>query len=111
MFFLDNSCSGLYFFVKNQCFFLTHPVLGYLFIYILPVQELKETCAKGLKVSDDNCIELMALADMHGVRALKHAAIAHIKKNAASLTFSPLWGRRISALSLLHKEIVVALVI
>jgi hypothetical protein len=72
---------------------------------------LKETCAKGLKVSNDNCIELMALADMHGVLALKHAAIAHIKKNAATLIFSPLWGRRIGALSHLHKEIVVALVI
>jgi hypothetical protein len=74
-------------------------------------KELKETCAKGLQISNDNCVELMALADMHGVLALKHAAISHIKKNAASLIFSPLWGRRISALSLLHKEIVLALVI
>jgi hypothetical protein len=72
---------------------------------------LKETCVKGLKVSNDNCVELLVMADMHGVLALKHAAIAHIKKNAASLIFSPLWGRRISALSLLHKEIVVALVL
>jgi hypothetical protein len=79
--------------------------------YIFPVKELKETCAKGLQISNDNCIELMALADMHGAMALKRAAIAHIRKNAATLIFSPLWGRRISALSLLHKEIVVALVI
>ncbi len=98
------------FFVKNQCFFWTLHVPDYSF-YILPVQELKETCEKGLKVSNDNCIELLALADMHGAMALKHAAIAHIKKNAAFLISSPLWGRRINALSRLHKEIVVALVI
>jgi hypothetical protein len=72
---------------------------------------LKEICAKGLKVSNDNCIELLVLADMHGVTALKRAACAHIKKNAAFLVSSPLWGRRIGALSLLHKEIVEALVI
>jgi hypothetical protein len=45
------------------------------------------------------------------VLALKRAAIAHIKKNAAFLVKSPLWGRRISALPRLHKEIVEALVI
>jgi hypothetical protein len=72
---------------------------------------LKEICAKGLKVSNDNCIELLVLGDMHGVLALKHAAIAHIKKNAALLISSPQWKRRIRSLSLLHKEIVQALVI
>jgi hypothetical protein len=72
---------------------------------------LKEICAKRLKVSNDNCIELLVLGDLHGVLALKRAAIAHIKKNAAFLVSSPLWGRRIGALSLLHKEIVEALVI
>jgi hypothetical protein len=74
-------------------------------------QELKEICAKGLKVVDANCIELLVLADMHSVTALKRAAIAHIKKNAAFLVSSPLWGRRIRALSRIHKEIVEALVI
>jgi hypothetical protein len=33
------------------------------------IQELKEICENGLKKSDANCVELLALADMHGVRA------------------------------------------
>jgi hypothetical protein len=72
---------------------------------------LKEICENGLKISDANCVELLALADMHGVMALKRAASAHIKKNAAFLVSSPMWGYRIRALSRLHKEIVEALVI
>jgi hypothetical protein len=57
-------------------------------------------------VSDDNCIELLALADLLGMMALKRAAIAHIKKKAASIIWTPKWERRISALSHLHREIV-----
>jgi hypothetical protein len=67
---------------------------------------LKKICENGLKISDANCVELLALADLHGVRALKRAAIAHIKKNAAFLISSPQWKRRIKSLSLIHKEIV-----
>jgi hypothetical protein len=67
---------------------------------------LKEICEKGLKLSDANCIELLVLADLHGLMALKRAAIAHIKKNAALLISTPKWKRRISALSHLHREIV-----
>jgi hypothetical protein len=43
---------------------------------------------------------------MHSVTALKRAAIAHIKKNAAFLISTPQWKHRISALSHLHREIV-----
>jgi hypothetical protein len=67
---------------------------------------LKKICENGLKLLDGNCIELLVLADMHGVTALKRAAIAHIKKNAAFLISTPQWKHRISALSHLHREIV-----
>jgi hypothetical protein len=72
---------------------------------------LKEICAKGLQVSDENCFELLVLADMHGVRALKHAAIAHIKKNIRDLILSPQWKPRIRALPRLQKEVVEALLV
>jgi hypothetical protein len=62
-------------------------------------------------VSDANCVELLVLADLHGVTALKRAASAHIKKNAALLTSFPQWKRRIIALSRQQKKIVQALVI
>jgi len=72
---------------------------------------LKELCEKGLLISDTNCVELLALADLHAATALKRAAMEHIKNNADLIVLSPQWERRVSALSLLHKEIVEALLV
>ncbi len=60
-------------------------------------------------MADDNCFELLELADMHGGTRLKNAALAHIKTNGASLVKSLDWDTRITGMSGLLKEIVTAL--
>jgi hypothetical protein len=69
---------------------------------------LKELCEDPLarNLRDDNCFELLDLADRHGADQLKEAALAHIRINGRRLLNTPDWLSRFGSLPVLLKEIV-----
>lgn len=71
-------------------------------------QDLKKRCEKSLiaTVSDDNCVELLTLADLHGCSQLKQAALAYIKVHGAVLVKKPSWDVRTIGWPSMLKELV-----
>ena len=57
------------------------------------IQDLKEICVKELrmKLTVDNAVDLLILADLHQANDLKGGAILFINKNAAAVMKTPAW--------------------
>jgi len=51
--------------------------------------ELKELCESLLEVNDDNCLEVLQIADLYGARRLREAALLHIVRHLESVAASP----------------------
>ena len=58
------------------------------------IQDLKEICVKELrmKLTVDNAVDLLILADLHQANDLKGGAILFINKNAAAVMKTPSWS-------------------
>ena len=75
--------------------------------------ELKETCADALKasISDENCLDLLLLGDMHHVPLLKSSALNHVRVHSKRIFQAPNWEKKIQGHSSLLMEIIKAMVI
>ena len=73
--------------------------------------ELKETCADALKasISDENCLDLLLLGDMHHVPLLKSAALNHVRVHSKRMFQAPNWEEKIHGHASLLMEIINAM--
>jgi hypothetical protein len=64
-------------------------------------QALKQKCEVALssRIENGNCVELLALADMHSCPQLKRSAVLYIKRSKYPLVRSPTWSARVGSVT------------
>ena len=73
--------------------------------------ELKETCADALKasISNENCLDLLLLGDLHHAPLLKSAALDHVKLHFRNMFQVPSWEAKLNSHASLLPEIILSI--